>query len=368
MKNIEILGAANNQFMLGATGMTQLVNVHLHKGTKVFAYGAGMSKQVFVIYDDNMNAVEIGTPDDVCEYDLDKYFSSLRKIESTVRPHSKKFGIGFYYDESGEIISDEVINQSLARAKRLAELKEEVKQRKAAEAAEQRKQLTTEYNYLKRAEREYDHKTAGENIRTELKKNFPNVRFAVRYKSFSGGDEYTITWTDGPTTDKVDKIVRKYQHSHPDYTGDYWDDVLSIFNELFGSVGYVMTNRNISDEAIQKTKERFSDLTAENMHHYNYGIEDANSFAYRCRTLDEIWHWLANHIDWQPEAKEIEPVTGDFKIIDYSDKAIAVTGDTKAIKDDLKRLGGRFNPRLNCGAGWIFSKTKEAELRQLLSL
>lgn len=31
-------------------------------------------------------------------------------------------------------------------------------------------------------------------------------------------------------------------------------------------------------------------------------------------------------------------------------------------------LGGRFNPRLNCGAGWIFSKTKEAELRQLLSL
>ena len=47
-----------------------------------------------------------------------------------------------------------------------------------------------------------------------------------------------------------------------------------------------------------------------------------------------------------------------FKIIDYSEKSIAVIGDTKNIKESLKEIGGVFNPRLRCGAGWIFSKKK----------
>ena len=55
-----------------------------------------------------------------------------------------------------------------------------------------------------------------------------------------------------------------------------------------------------------------------------------------------------------------------IKYIDYSDKAIAVVGDTKEIKDTLKSLGGRYNPHLNCGAGWIFSKKKEQEVRAKL--
>lgn len=56
----------------------------------------------------------------------------------------------------------------------------------------------------------------------------------------------------------------------------------------------------------------------------------------------------------------------NFKIIDYSEKSIAVVGDTKDIKDSLKKIGGVFNPRLSCGAGWIFSKKKMAELSELL--
>lgn len=55
-----------------------------------------------------------------------------------------------------------------------------------------------------------------------------------------------------------------------------------------------------------------------------------------------------------------------MQIIDYSEKAFAVIGETKTIKDDLKRLGGRFNPKLSCGAGWIFSKTKLDEVQKFL--
>ena len=57
----------------------------------------------------------------------------------------------------------------------------------------------------------------------------------------------------------------------------------------------------------------------------------------------------------------------NYEIIDYSEKAIAVCGDTKAIKDELKSLGGRFNPRLSCGAGWVFPKSKREQLTALLN-
>jgi hypothetical protein len=67
-----------------------------------------------------------------------------------------------------------------------------------------------------------------------------------------------------------------------------------------------------------------------------------------------------------------EAVTGDFVIVDYSEKALAVFGDTRPVKDELKALGGRFNPKLTHGgtkkAGWIFSKSKEQEIKNLLTV
>lgn len=65
-------------------------------------------------------------------------------------------------------------------------------------------------------------------------------------------------------------------------------------------------------------------------------------------------------------------VQGDFILVDYSDKAIAVFGDTKPIKAELSALGGRFNSRLTHNgekrAGWIFQKSKEEQVRRLLSM
>lgn len=61
-----------------------------------------------------------------------------------------------------------------------------------------------------------------------------------------------------------------------------------------------------------------------------------------------------------------------FEIVDYSEKAVALFGDTKAIKDLLSAMGGKFNPRLTHNnekrAGWIFSKTKREELNTILKL
>jgi hypothetical protein len=65
-------------------------------------------------------------------------------------------------------------------------------------------------------------------------------------------------------------------------------------------------------------------------------------------------------------------LTGKFLIVDYSENALAVFGDTRPIKDQLKKLGGHFKPKLTyegqIKSGWLFLKSKETELRKLLTI
>lgn len=71
----------------------------------------------------------------------------------------------------------------------------------------------------------------------------------------------------------------------------------------------------------------------------------------------------------QPKEKPapVEVTPGKVQIIDYSEKAVAVIGETYPIREKLKELGGRFNRNLSCGAGWIFSKKQLPELQKAFS-
>ncbi|MBS0627411.1 MAG: hypothetical protein JSS09_04295 [Verrucomicrobia bacterium] len=57
----------------------------------------------------------------------------------------------------------------------------------------------------------------------------------------------------------------------------------------------------------------------------------------------------------------------DLTIEDYTDKSIVVRGETKPHRDELVRLGGKWNTSLRGGAGWIFPKTKEADVALFIS-
>ena len=64
--------------------------------------------------------------------------------------------------------------------------------------------------------------------------------------------------------------------------------------------------------------------------------------------------------------------TSDLQIVDYSDKAIVLTGDTKPFKDQIKSLGGKFGSRFDkskvpSGIGWLFPKTKLAAVQEFVS-
>lgn len=96
---------------------------------------------------------------------------------------------------------------------------------------------------------------------------------------------------------------------------------------------------------------------------------DSNNFVFNY-VVNGVTYRTDQYVKPEVSAPNIEKVDvpeGEIQIIQYSEKAIAVIGNTKPIKDTLKGLGGRFNFRLSCGAGWIFPKTKMDELVQALS-
>jgi hypothetical protein len=63
----------------------------------------------------------------------------------------------------------------------------------------------------------------------------------------------------------------------------------------------------------------------------------------------------------------LKPIIKHMEIVNYSEKAIAVIGETRPHSDALKGMGGRFNRYLKCGAGWIFSQKKRAEVEAFIA-
>jgi hypothetical protein len=103
----------------------------------------------------------------------------------------------------------------------------------------------------------------------------------------------------------------------------------------------------------------------------------------RNRTIEEFAYIAGNedniHVKQQdkPNAPNTpSDSTGTGKdgctLVEYSTKAVAVFGDTKSIKNELKAMGGRFNSRLTFNgkklAGWIFSKSQERRLAYYFGL
>lgn len=59
-------------------------------------------------------------------------------------------------------------------------------------------------------------------------------------------------------------------------------------------------------------------------------------------------------------------MSSEITVTMYTDKSIVVRGDTKNSKEELKALGGKWNANLRDGAGWIFPKTKEPAVQELV--
>ena len=301
----------------------------LPKGTIIYAFGAGMEESRWATTGKGEELVKLSP-----NYS-DSYFSHpFQNLDKYARPISEKFGIGFYYDLDAPRATDEEISQAIERANNFLKEEEEEKNRAEDERKRAREEVIKKYGAIfDQPSGKYitDAVLVAKHIRQELSTEFPGQKFSVRKTDYS---TIHIEWKDGPTRDEVERIVRKHKRIcvQDRWNDDLWDHNDTAFTSVFGGVDYLFFNRETAPE-----NREISLYTKP---------EPKQNKTNKTETF---------------EAKGLQ-------IIDYSEKAIAIVGETRAIKETLKTLGGRFNSHLSCGAGWIFSKAKEDALREALNI
>ena len=228
------------------------------------------------------------------------------------------------------------------------------------------------------------HAAAAKAIREELKKEFDGVKFSVKSDSFSMGNSVRISWTDGPTKEGVRNITNKYQYGHFDGMTDMYESSNNI--DDIPQAKYVSEDRTVSEEIRKKVKDLinndYKDLVDHELSRIYWEFMSKQSIPcdatevrierdpeFTCGLAGEAYRFVftlpeSKGEKTSPSFEKIEVTEGQINVIEYNEKAIAVIGDTKPIKDKLKALGGRFNFRLSCGPGWIFPKSKMEELKE----
>lgn len=247
------------------------------RGMRVYYFGYGMSRTEYVITEivgKNVHMVRTFAADftstEGMEFrDNDAYKTTHKDY---FRPVSKKFGIGYYWDdEESRIYTEQEIREFVSRANNFVhwfEIYEADKKRKEEEekakreAAERliinkwRKLLRTIPEGAKDATRKAALKN---NVKVIFNHYFPGVKVTVSDTSKCWCESSSITWTDGPTVEEVENIeelryfIARYYEVDPyaDY-GDYhrrecWQE----WRELFGawSDDRIKYERVLSSEA-----------------------------------------------------------------------------------------------------------------------
>ena len=301
----------------------------LPKGTIIYAFGAGMEESSWATTGKGDELVKLSP-----NYSESYFSHPFSNLDKYARPISEKFGIGFYYDLDAPRATDEEINQAIERANQFIKEEKEEKEREEEESKRAKEEVLKKYGAIydqPSGKYRTDAVLVAKHIRQDLANAFPGQKFSVRKTDYS---TIWIEWKDGPTKEEVEQVAGKHERTCvPDkWNADLWDHNDTAFTSVFGGVDYLFFNRETAPE-----NRKISLYTKP---------EPKQNKTNKTETID---------------AKGLQ-------IRDYSEKAIAIVGDTRAIKDTLKTLGGRFNAHLTCGAGWIFSKSKEATLREALNI
>lgn len=106
----------------------------------------------------------------------------------------------------------------------------------------------------KQKENPSEHAKGAKNLKADLEANFPGVKFSVRSKTFSMGDDIRVSWTDGPTCEEVDLIAKAYQHGHFNSMEDIYEHDSSGKYDR-GSAKYVNCSRRESPSLIIKAAQ-----------------------------------------------------------------------------------------------------------------
>lgn len=258
-------------------------------------------------------------------------------------------------------------------------------------------------------------------IKKYLKTKY-GIKVSVQSESYSGGSSLMISYDFGPAPDIIDSELGRLQYGKFDGMQDLYEikDIADRGMVLEGyqlmEYSYVTINRKIPDSFAYKVAMFFSgsgkfsyadihpcrnedDVTrnfeAPFMGVWNWKqlvdcyidemsfcVQDENQIELVCVENEGVVTYQVNGRIYTTDNFELPEKTprlgninkvalDDVQVIDYSDKAIAVIGNTYEIKDQLRALKGKFNRNLTVDnervPGWIFSKSKKDQVTGLLS-
>lgn len=257
--------------------------------------------------------------------------------DDRIKPYSQKFGIGTYYNE-GETLSIEEVNVLVEAATIWLEMQEQ-KEILKAEADKQYKQNAILEGSKIISEIPTHAKCV---IVAELKQNdsdyqadyFASSVQRVVYLAFSSHDKNNFA--------EMKKAAATFEETAIFNTeGDEYENR----ENYSGGSGYYLGESKYSGWVVRK--------------YQTPSLETLQIAAFEGRFKCELTEESVN-------VAPVEVEAGKIQVIEYG-SGLAVVGDTRPIKDTLKALGGRFNFRLTCGAGWVFPKSKLEELQTALT-
>ena len=285
------------------------------------------------------------------EHNADGYMyhminTDTKEIHRTdiLRPYSRKFGIGMYYtDTPPEFMDAFEVTALVAEAEQKANAEADAKARAKAEhdrieaigaerlcqimPADVQGVILAELNIREYTDPSYECSDT-RSIRT--------VILGFSTTSRNGFGELRKAARNLPETAYLTEYNKDYEHRYP---------------------GFTLGRSPYSGWSIHKMT-----------HYTREGF--IGRLAYIAGDKDNI-RLTSPKPEHTPEQGQTS-VQGDFILMNYSEKAVALFGDTKPIKDALHDLGGRFNGRLTyrgekC-AGWVFPKAKEMQVRELIGM
>lgn len=95
-------------------------------------------------------------------------------------------------------------------------------------------------------------------VRKALKESFPDMKFSVVSKTYSGGASMSIGWTDGPNRAQVQAVAAHFEAAYVDGGIDYKGSIYHMMDgeQVHFGADFIHFNRNSSEVAMQRAIDR----------------------------------------------------------------------------------------------------------------
>lgn len=291
------------------------------------------------------------------------YFTNINSF-SDLKSQYRSLAMANHPDRGGSEEAMKAINAEYDRLYVVWVNREPEQVRPSATAEQSRREFYTAWGWAgSRYDRSLGTKDIAALVREYCKTHWNQWRFSVRCHFASMCSEIRIELKGGPIqcgTRSDDNFDRKYGVQTSYHYHDHDDRIDPMAEVVMKDVVEYCQSFNYDDSDAQ------------------IDYFDTNFYLFENVAGQDEWKVTTKKARISAPAGEVQPdvaqVTEGVQVVAYSDRALAVVGDTKPIRETLKGLGGKFCAGLTVDgvrrAGWVFSRNRYTEdtLKQALNI